>query len=77
MVKILFFMSRHFDETISILIAFFRFGALKISTGDYFVIRINTIILLKTKKWNVLFIQYFWQHFPQIMFSPILLYREA
>ena len=32
----LIFMSRHFDETITILIShFFRSGALKILTGDY------------------------------------------
>ena len=43
----LIFMSRHFDETITILIShFLRFGALKILTGDYFVLRINQIIYL-------------------------------
>ena len=32
----LIFMSRHFDETMTILIShFLRFGALKILTGDY------------------------------------------
>ena len=36
------FMSRHFDETMTILIShFLRFGALKILTVDYFVLRIN------------------------------------
>ena len=41
----LIFMSRHFDETMTILIShFLRFGALKIFTGDYFVLRINQII---------------------------------
>ena len=40
----LIFMSRHFDETMTILILhFLRFGALKILTGDYFVLRINLI----------------------------------
>ena len=41
----LIFMSRHFDETMTILILhFLRFGAPKILTGDYFVLRINQII---------------------------------
>ena len=36
------------DETMTILILnFFRFGALKIWTGDYFVFRINQIIYSK------------------------------
>ena len=44
----LIFMSRHFDETMTILIShFLRFGALKNSTGDYFVLRINQIIYSK------------------------------
>ena len=43
-------MSLHFDETITILISnFLRFGALKILTGDYFVLRINQIIYSKQK----------------------------
>ena len=43
--KTLIFMSRHFDETMTVLILhFLRFGALKILTGDYFVLRINQII---------------------------------
>ena len=46
--KTLIFMSRHFDETMTILILhFLRFGALKILTGDYFVLRINKIIYSK------------------------------
>ena len=46
----LIFMSRHFDETITILIPhFLRFGALKILTGDYFEFRINQIIYPKQK----------------------------
>ena len=46
----LMFMSRHFDETMTILIShFLRFGALKILTGDYFVLRINQIIYSKQK----------------------------
>ena len=46
----LFFMSRHFYETMTILIShFLRFSALKILTGDYFVLRINQIIYSKQK----------------------------
>ena len=41
----LIFMSRHFDEIMTILISYLlRFGALKILTNDYFVLRINQII---------------------------------
>ena len=40
--ELLIFMSRHFDETRTILIShFLRFGALKILSGDYFALRIN------------------------------------
>ena len=50
----LIFMSRHFDETMTILIShFLRFGALKMLTGDYFVLRINQIIYYKQK--NLMF----------------------
>ena len=50
----LIFMSRHFDETMTILIShFLRFGALQILTGDYFVLRINQIIYSKQK--NLMF----------------------
>ena len=46
----LIFMSRHFDETTTILIShFLRFGAPKKLTGDYFVLRINKIIYSKQK----------------------------
>ena len=46
----LIFMSRHFDETMTILIShFLHFGALKILTGDYFVLKINQIIYSKQK----------------------------
>ena len=46
----LIFMSPHFDETMAILIShFLRFVALKILTGDYFVLRINQIIYSKQK----------------------------
>ena len=38
----LIFMSRHFDETVTILIShFLNICALKNITGDYFVLRIN------------------------------------
>ena len=41
----LIFMSRHFDETMTILFShFLRLSALKVLTGDYFVLRINQII---------------------------------
>ena len=44
------FMSRHFDETMTTLIShFLHFGALKILTGDYYVLRINKIIYSKQK----------------------------
>ena len=47
----LIFMSRHFDETMTILILHFLcFGALKILTGDYFMLRINQLIF-QTKNW--------------------------
>ena len=40
--EILIFMSRHFDQTMTILnLHFLRFGELKNFTGDCFVIRIN------------------------------------
>ena len=46
----LIFKSFHFDETVTILISHFLcFGALKILTGDYFVLRINQIIYSKQK----------------------------
>ena len=48
----LILMSRHFDETMTILIShFLRFGELKILIGDYFVLRINQIIYSKQKNW--------------------------
>ena len=43
-------MSRHFDETMTILILhYLRFGVLKILSGDNFVLRINQIIDFKQK----------------------------
>ena len=55
----LIFMSHHFDQTMTILIShFLRFGALKILTGDYSVLKINKIIYSK-QKLDVLFILVF------------------
>ena len=49
-------MSRHFNKTMTILILhFLRFGALKILTGDYFVLRINQMIYSKQKLWCFFF----------------------
>ena len=46
----LIFMSRHFDETMTILISLFSdLVALKILTRDYFVLRINQIRFSKQK----------------------------
>ena len=46
----LIFMPHHFDKTMTILIShFLHFGALKILTADYFVLRINKIIYSKQK----------------------------
>ena len=46
----LIFVPRHFGKTMTILIShFLRFGALKILTGDYFMLRINKIIYSKQK----------------------------
>ena len=50
----LIFMSRHFNETMTILIShFLRFGALKILTGDYFVLRKKLNNIFQTK--NLMF----------------------
>ena len=65
----LIFMSRHFDETMTILIShFLRFGALKILTGDYFVLRINQIIYSKQKFWFVIHFSIFPSTFPTAVF---------
>ena len=70
-------MSRHFDETMTILIShFLRFDALKILTGDYFVLRINQIIY--SKQTIGCFIHY--SIFPALFlqqFFPFTLYRVA
>ena len=70
--KTLIFMSRrrHFDETMTILIShFLHFGALKNLTGVYFVLRINKKDI-SNKKWDVLFISVFSQHFSHFPLLP-------
>ena len=58
-------MSRHFDKTMTILILhFLRFVALKISTGDYFVLRINQIIYSKQNIWCFIHFSIFPSTFP-------------
>ena len=70
----LIFMLRHFDKTMTILIShFLRFGALKISTGDYFVLRINQIIYSKQKIGCFIFFPAFFLQ----QFFPFTLYRVA
>ena len=65
----LMFMSRHFDETMTILISHvLRFGALKILTGDYFVLRINQIIYSKQKNWCFIHFSIFPSTFPKAVF---------
>ena len=66
----LIFMSRHFDETMTILILhFFSFGALKILTGDYLVLRINQIIYSKQKIGCFIHFSVFPSTFPTAVFS--------
>ena len=63
----LIFMSRHFDETMTILIShFLRFGAQKILTGDYFELRINQIIYSKQKIWCFIHFSIFPSTFPTL-----------
>ena len=67
--EILIFMSRHFDETMTILILhFLRFGALKILTGDYSVLRINQIIYSKWKNGCFIHFSIFPSTFPTAVF---------
>ena len=48
--RTLIFMSCHFDETMNILIShFLRFGALKILTTDYYMLRLNKITYSEQK----------------------------
>ena len=62
-------MSRHFNETMTILIShFLRFGALKILTGDYFVLRINQMICSKQKTGCFIF---HFSIFPKTAVFPI------
>ena len=73
----LMFMSRHFDETMTILIShFLRFGALKFLTGDYVVLRINQIIYSKQKVGCFIHV-IFPSTFPTAVFFPFTLYRVA
>ena len=63
------FMSRHFDETMTILIShFLRFGALKILTGDYFVLRINQIVYSKQTIGVFIHFSIFPSTFPSAVF---------
>ena len=65
----LIFMSRQFDQTMTILFShFLRFGALKILTGDYFVLRINQIIYFKQKNWCFIHFSIFLSTFPAAVF---------
>ena len=65
----LIFMLRHFDETTIILIShFLHFGAIKILTGDYFVLRINQIIYSKQNIGCFIPFYYFPSHFPTAVF---------
>ena len=65
----LIFMSRHFDKSMTILIShFLRFCALKILTGDYFVLRINQIIYSKQKDGCFIHLSIFPSTFPTAVF---------
>ena len=67
--KTLIFMSRHFGETMTILIShFLRFGALKVLTGDYFMLRINQIIYSKQKMGCFIHVSIFPRTFPTAVF---------
>ena len=69
----LIFMSRHFDETMTILIShFLRVGALKMLTGDYFMLRINQIIYSKQKTGCFIHVSSFPSTFPTAVFSHSL-----
>ena len=66
------FMSRHFNETMTILIPhFLHFGALKILTGDYYVLRMNKITYFK-QKMGCFFHFSIFQHFSHSIFSPFV-----
>ena len=73
----LIFMSRHFNETMTILILhFLHFGALKILIGDNLVLRINKIIYFKQKIGCFIHFSIFQALFLQ-QISPFTLYRMA
>ena len=62
-------MSRHFHEPMTILISHsLRFGALKILSGDYFVLRINQIIYFKQKIKCFIYFSIFPSTFPTAVF---------
>ena len=65
----LIFTSPHFDETMTILIwHFLRFGALKILTGDFVVLRINQIMYSKQKIGCFIHFSIFPSTFPTAVF---------
>ena len=67
--KTLIFMSRHFDETMTILIShFLRIGALRRLTGDYFVLRINQLTYYKPKIGCFIHFSIFPSTFPTAVF---------
>ena len=67
------FRARHFDETMTILIShFLHFGALKILTGDYFVLRINQIIYSEQKIGCFIHFSIFPSTFPTAVYSHSL-----
>ena len=69
----LIFMSRHFDETMTILFSqFLRLCELKISTGDCFMLRINQIIYSKQKIGCFIHFSIFPSTFPTAVFFPSL-----
>ena len=75
--EISFFMSRHFDQTILMTILILHFlclSALKIITGDCFVIRINKMTYSKPNMSCFIYFTIFAALFPQHV-SPIHLYR--
>ena len=63
----LIFMSHHFNKTMTIF-HFLRFGALKILSGDYFVLRINQIIYSKQKIGCFIHFSIFPSTFPTAVF---------
>ena len=67
--KTLIFMSSHFDETMIILISHLLcFCALKNSTGDYFVLRMNQTIYFKQKVGCCIHFSIFPSTFPTAVF---------